>query len=282
MDTDAYFEANRRIWDEWAAVHMRGNPTYPVEQFKAGEVGQKPNLPDDIGPVAGKSILHLQCHFGLDTLMWARQGARIVGVDFSETAIEGARALNDDLELDAELLQSNLYALPDVLTGEYDIVLTYYGALPWLPDLGRWAEIAAHLLKPGGFLYIADLHPFVNMIEGGDPAIDEPYLAYTYSSNGVPQRSDSGGGTYAAPDAQTVHRINYQWKHRMADIINAVASAGLRIELLHEFPYTFFDVFDWPPSGVVGRMEQDANGWWRLAGSLDLPLMFSLKARREK
>jgi hypothetical protein len=71
-----------------------------------------------------------------------------------------------------------------VLTEEYDIVLTYFGVLSWLPDLGRWAEIVAHLLKAGGFLYVAGLHPFVNMIEGGDPAIDAPYLAYTYSSNG--------------------------------------------------------------------------------------------------
>jgi 2-polyprenyl-3-methyl-5-hydroxy-6-metoxy-1,4-benzoquinol methylase len=282
-DFEAYFQANQKMWDEWAAVHMRGNLMYPVEQFKAGKVGWTSNLPDDIGPVAAKSILHLQCHFGLDTLLWARQGAHVTGVDFSETAVQGARALNDELGMDTEFVQSNLYALPDVLEGEFDIVLTYYGVLPWLPDLRRWAEIVAYYLKPGGFVYIADMHPFVDMIEGGDPASAAPYLAYTYFSIDIPQRCDSGGGTYAVPDAQTVHRINYQWKHRMGDIVNAVAGAGLRLEFLREFPYTFCDVFDWPQGGVVGRMEQDTNGWWRLARPGDLiPLMFSLKACKEK
>lgn len=282
MRVEEYFAANRKLWDEWAAVHMRGDPLYyPVEEFKAGKADWKPNTPDDLGPVAGKSILHLQCHFGMDTLMWARQGARVTGVDFSTTAIEGARALNEELGMGAEFVQSDIYELPEVLSGAFDIVITYYGTICWLPDLRRWAEIVAHYLKPDGFFYIADTHPFVEMIEGGDPSVPHPYLAYPYFSDGTPQRCDSCGDTYAAFDAQTVNRINYQWKHRLADVINAVVGAGLHIEFLHEFPYSFCDVFDWPKGGIVDRMVQDGDGWWRLAGEGDsLPLMFSLKARR--
>ena len=283
MSTEAYFETNREMWDEWATVHMRGNSMYPVEPFKAGEVGWTSNLPEDIGSVGKRSILHLQCHFGLDTLMWARQGASVTGVDFSETAIQGAQALNDELGLDAKFVQTNIYDLPEVLEGGFDIVLTYYGVLPWLPDLDRWAEIVAHFLKPGGFLYLAEMHPFVDMIEGASPDSRYPFLAYAYFTDSEAQRCDTHGGTYAVPDAQTVHRTNYQWKHKMSDIISAVGRAGLRIEYLHEFPYLFCDIWNWPPGGIVGRMEQDEDGWWWPTASRDMvPLMFSLKAYKDR
>lgn len=274
-----WFEANQKLWDEWATVHMRGSKLYPIEAFLAGEAGPASKLPDDIGPVAGRSILHLQCHFGMDSLVWARKGARVTGIDFSETAIQGARALNERLGLDVEFVRANVYDLPDVLQGQYDVVLTYYGVLPWLPDLDRWAKIAAAYLKPGGFLYLADMHPFTDMVEGSDPAHPDAFLGYSYFSDGAPQRNDSDGGTYANPDAQTAHRINYQWKHRLGEIVDAVARAGLVVQYLHEFPYTFCDLYDWPQGGVEGRMAQDADGWWRLTRVGDfLPLMFSLKA----
>ena len=237
------FEANRKRWDEWAEIHMRGSPTYPVEAFKAGEAGWEPNLPDDIGSVRGKSILYLQCHFGMDTLMWARQGACVTGADFSETAIRGARALNAELGMNAEFVRSNIYDLPDALTGDFDIVLTYYGIICWGPDLHWWAEIVAHYLKPGGFFYVADTHPFVDMLEGGDPGVAKPYLAYPYFTHGAAHRYE-GSGTYAAPEAETLQRVEYEWGHTMAEIINAVVEARLCIEYLHEFPYTFCDVFN--------------------------------------
>jgi SAM-dependent methyltransferase len=270
------------MWDEWASVHLRGSEIYPIEDFIRGKVPPASKLPDDIGSVEGKSILHLQCHFGMDSLMWARQGARVTGVDFSETAIQGARALNERSRLDAEFLQANIYDLPERLHGSYDIVLTYYGVLTWLPDLDRWAKIVAFYLKPGGFLYVADMHPFLDMVEGGSPDYPDAFLGYSYFSDGVPQRrEDPEGGTYADPLAQTTQRVNYQWNHRLGTIVNAVAGVGLQIEYLNEYPYTFCDLFDWPQGGVEGRMAQDAEGWWRLTRVGEfLPLMFSLKANK--
>jgi SAM-dependent methyltransferase len=254
---------------------------YPVQQFLAGETGWESNLPDDISPVEGKSMLHLQCHFGLDSLMWARKGARVTGVDFSETAIQGARVLNTQLNLDAAFIQANIYDLPDVLDQKFDIVLTYYGTICWLPDLTKWAEIIAHYLKPGGFFYIADGHPFLGMIEGSDPANPHPFLGYTYFGHGTPQEHESGTTTYADPDAQLESQVNYQWKHTMGEIVSTISKAGLSIEYLHEFPYTFCDLFDWPEGGIEGRMEQDDDGWWWLVGkNAFIPLMFSLKANK--
>lgn len=282
-ETKQYLDANRQMWDDWAETHLKGNEMYPVQQFLAGETGWESNLPDDIGSVKGKSILHLQCHFGMDSLMWARRGATVTGVDFSETAIHGAKAINKQLNLDAEFIQSNIYDLPKVLDATFDIVLTYYGVLPWLPDLVRWAEICAHSLKPGGFFYVADSHPFLDMIEGGDPAHPDPFLGYSYFRGDKPLEHQSGTTTYADPDAKLVNRVNYQWKHRMGDIITAFTQSGLSVEYVHEYPYTFCDLFDWPEGGIKGRMEQDENGWWWMVGKKEfIPLMFSLKARKDK
>lgn len=279
MNTEAQIEANRRAWDEWATLHMQPTSDYRIDEFRAGEAGWEPNLPDDIGDVTGKSILHLQCHFGKDSLMWARQGARVTGVDFSGTAIQGASSLNAELGLDAEFIQSDVYALPGVLTGEFDIVLTYYGVLCWLPDLARWARIAARYVKPGGFLYVADSHPVANTLEVSEdhPA---PTITCPYFSRGEPEQYETGGGTYAAPDAQTSPGNIYEWQHALGDIVNAVIGAGLTVEYLHEFPYLFWDMFCFTPALV---MEQDGAGWWRIPGMDDrFPLMFSLKARRKK
>jgi SAM-dependent methyltransferase len=276
------FAANQALWDDWARVHLKGNPTYPVQKFLAGETGWESNLPDDIGSVKGKSMLHLQCHFGMDSLMWARKGAQVTGVDFSRTAIQGANTLNAQLHLDAEFIQSNIYDLPDVLEARFDIVLTYFGIIYWLPDLAKWAEIIAHFLKPGGFFYIADGHPFMGMIEGSDPDTPHPFLGYTYFTGNTPQEYQSGTTTYADADAQLESRTNYMWKHKIGDIVSSIAGAGLSIEYLHEFPYLFCDLFDWPEGGIEGRMEQDEDGWWWLAGRKEfIPMMFSLKAVKD-
>lgn len=283
-DIDGFFTANRQMWDDWAKVHMRGNAMYPVQAFLEGTAGTEPNIPDDIGSVTGKSMLHLMCHFGMDSLMWARQGASITGVDFSDKAIAGARELNSRLQLNARFVQANVYDLPEALDAQYDIVITYFGILHWLPDLTRWAEVVAHFLKPGGTFYIADDHPFKNMVEGGAADPPHPFLAYTYFPNDV-WVAESGTSTYADEDAGLESHTNYQWRHRLGDLITAVSGAGLAIEYLHEFPFTFCDIFDHPEGGITGRMERDEDGWyWQLyqgRRNVFLPLMFSLKATKE-
>ncbi|MFA4987771.1 MAG: methyltransferase domain-containing protein, partial [Candidatus Brocadiia bacterium] len=254
-------ECNRLAWDEMAGIHMAG--AYPVEDFKAGRAGMKPNIPDDIGPVRGKELLHLQCHFGMDTLMWARQGAIVTGVDFSPVAISGARALAQEVKLDARFVESDVLELPTRLDGQFDIVLTYYGVLPWLPDLGRWAKVVAHFLKPGGIIYVADTHPFAAMIDvkkgGLLPKLYYPYFAYE------PIRFESSAGTYADTAAPRRQRITYEWQHPLGEIVNSLAAAGLRIEYIHEFPYLFYDQYYETP----GLMAQDEAGYWHLVGRGD-------------
>jgi ubiquinone/menaquinone biosynthesis C-methylase UbiE len=273
---DERLQANQRAWDEMTAIHVGG--AYRVEDFKAGKKGTQPNIPDDIGNVAGKSILHLQCHFGMDSLMWVRQGARVTGVDFSPKAIAEAKKLATETGLQAEFIQSDIGALPDVLGGQqFDIVLTYYGTITWLPDIRRWGEVVARFLKPGGFFYIADTHPIAHLYEAvrGEERLR---LEYPYFTDGKEIRCESEGGTYASPDATRNHRVTYQWQHTLASILDALVCRGLKIDYLHEFPHTFYDMYYYNDASLMTR---DENGWWHLKKSDgSLPLMFSLKATK--
>ena len=150
-----YMESNRRSWNERTPVHARSD-FYGIERFKAGATSLLSVELEEMGDVQGKSLLHLQCHFGMDTLSWARLGANVTGADFSDEAIDLARSLSGELGIEAEFVLSNVYSLPDVLEAQYDIVFTSYGVLVWLPDLKPWAEVVAHFLRPGGFFYIVD------------------------------------------------------------------------------------------------------------------------------
>jgi len=276
---DEQLQTNRRAWDEMTERHVRGSSGYRVEDFKAGRSGVEPNIPDDIGSVKGKSILHLQCHFGMDSLMWVRQGARVTGVDFSPKAVAEARKLAAEVGLEAEFIESDIAALPDVLSGEFDIVLTYYGTIPWLPDIKRWGEVVARFLKPGGFLYLADTHPIANLydVRKGEQALT---LARPYFTRGKAERCETGSGTYAAPDTPRSQKVTFEWQHTLGDIVDSLVGAGLGIDYLHEFPHTFYDMFY---HAKLSPMCRDEAGWWRLRDMPDgLPLMFSLKATKPK
>ena len=166
-----YFEANRRHWDEVVPIHMRSD-LYDVDSFKAGKSKLKPVEREELRDVRGKTMLHLQCHFGLDTLSWAREGAIVTGVDFSEPAIEGAKALAAETGIEARFIISDVYSLPDRLEEEFDIVFTSYGAICWLPDIGRWAQVVTRFLKPGGTFYMVEFHPVCGIFDN-DPAVTD-------------------------------------------------------------------------------------------------------------
>ena len=143
------FAANEALWDAWTAVHSTGG-FYDLERFKAGGVRLRPYEIELVGDVSGRSLLHLQCHFGIDTLSWARLGARVTGADFSPAAVELARSLADELGFpDARFVRANLYDLPDVLDGTFDVVYTSRGVLGWLPDIRGWARGRGPLRRPG-------------------------------------------------------------------------------------------------------------------------------------
>ena len=223
---------------------------------------------EELGDVAGRSLLHLQCHFGMDTLSWARLGADVTGIDFSEPAIGLARSLSDELDIPARFVHSNIYELPDVLSGQFDIVFTSYGVLCWLPDLTRWAQVIAHFLKPGGTFYIAEIHPFGVVFD--DEIETDLRVRYPYFHSEKPMRFDYDS-SYASGESKVSHTESYEWAHSLGDIINSLISVGLRIEYLHEFPFCVYKMLPF--------MEKGKDGWWRLPEQQDsIPLTFSLKA----
>jgi len=164
-------DANREHWDEATDIHARGN-VYGIEDFKAGRYQLHRIEVEEVGDVAGKRLLHLQCHFGLDTLSWARRGAIVTGVDFSPKALALARRLAAESGIDARFIESNVYDAPAALNERFDIVFCSYGVLCWLPDLPRWGEIVARYLEPGGIFYIADAHPFIRVFPTDDDITD--------------------------------------------------------------------------------------------------------------
>jgi SAM-dependent methyltransferase len=270
-------EANRRTWDVNARVHASGHSAYRIGRLLARRPPWSPSLPDRLGSIRAKSVLHLQCHIGTDTLWWAWQGAKVTGADFSPRAIREARRLSRRSRIPARFVLSNVYDLPSRLDGQFDIVMTYYGTICWLPDLTRWANVIAHFLKPGGFFYIADGHPMVSALDWDRPD-NEPRFANPYFP-GRPERYVSTKGTYADRNARTGRRVTYEWHHSLAEITGALRGAGLVIDFLHEYPYTFYDMTYYTGKHLMRR---DDRGFWHLKGKLAgrIPLMFSLKAAR--
>src|SRR5438067_5957834 len=174
---DDHTSANRANWDAWAAINA-ASANYDVAGFKAGKLSLNRIEREELGDVAGKSLLHLQCHFGLDSLSWARLGAAVTGVDFSDKAIALARSLSEETGIPATFVQSNIYDLADNLTGQFDIVFTSYGVLWWLPDLAGWAKVVSHFLKPGGTFLLVEAHPIASMFDPDDPS--ELKVKYPY------------------------------------------------------------------------------------------------------
>lgn len=262
---DEMLEANRMMWNALTGPHVESD-FYNVAGFKSGRDWLRPLEIEEMGDVSGKSLLHLQCHFGQDTLSWGRRGAKVTGADFSEEAIDYARKLSKETNINAEFICSDIYALPAVLKKEFDIVYTSYGVLCWLPDINKWAEIASHYVKPSGFFYIAEIHPMLSAI--GYRPDPELRVKNTYFPTGKPEKNESGSD-YAT--GFTHEHVSYQWQWPVSSVITALARTGLHIEYLHEFPFCCFQ----------GRkdMYQGDDGWWRLEGD-KIPLTFSIKATR--
>jgi SAM-dependent methyltransferase len=270
---DEALRSNRELWDAWTRIHL-GSEFYDVASFRNGErpIRVADYERDEVGSVEGRTLLHLQCHFGLDTLSWARLGATVTGIDFSDEGISAARELADEVGLPATFIRSDLYELPEALEEQFDIVYTSCGVLGWLPDIERWGQVAAHFVRPGGFLYLTEIHPVALAFqdEGVEPG--ELRLAYPYWSHPEPLRFEVKG-SYADRDAPTDRLVEYGWDHSLGEIVTSLADAGLRLEFLHEF-----DFVRWPVPFLV----EGEDGLHRLPeGSKgSLPLFFSLKATK--
>lgn len=258
-----WFDANRAMWDERVPIHV-DSAFYDNESFLAGRSPIRAFEHDELGAVAGKQLVHLQCHFGQDTLDWARRGANVVGLDFSGEAVRAATDLARRAGLDAEFVEANVYDAVDALgRRRFDIVYTGIGALIWLPDLRRWADVVAELLEPGGTLYLVEFHPITHVFADDDLTVEHSYW------HDEPMVWDDPG-TYADMTAETTHNRSYEWNHGIGEVVSAVIDAGLHIDLLHEHDHTLMQ--RWP------FLERDGDTWHMPAGMPTLPLMYSLRA----
>jgi SAM-dependent methyltransferase len=270
-DIASLIEANRRNWDERVPLH-RADRTgfYDVAGFLSGADSLMPIDAGEIGDVRGRRLLHLQCHFGLDTLSLARRGAEVVGVDFSEPAIEAARGLAREAGLAARFVQSNIYDVRAAVPETFDIVYSSWGAICWLHDIRRWTEIVAESLAPGGFLYLADGHPFALMLDQTDRRL---YCQFPWRSAPDEPIVEDSAKTYTGDETVLTHTKSYAWNHAFSDILCGLIDHGLRLDFLHEH--------EGVPWLMFPQMVEGADGMFRLPDrSARVPLAFSLRASK--
>jgi SAM-dependent methyltransferase len=267
-----FIDANRRNWDERVPIH-RSNVTgfyASAEQLKAGRDTLSPIEAGEIGSVAGQRLLHLQCHFGLDTLSLARRGAVATGVDFSPAAIDAAQSLAADVGLPAQFIETEVTNVRAAVEGEFDIAFSTWGTICWLPDLYLWAAAVAACLKPGGRLYLADAHPTLHQLEfeDGNLVFRNPWR--TPASRPLSFQTET---TYNGDPTPLTATQTYEWPHPFSEIIGALLAAGLRLVMLNEhdrLPWPFFP--DW---------EKAEGGLWRLPRHrTPTPLAFSIMAEK--
>jgi len=258
MQESDYFEMNRVGWDKRAAAHFDSS-FYDLPGFLAGQTSLRGIELAELDDVSGQSLLHLQCHFGMDTLSWARMGAICTGVDISPVAIDKARALAQTLTLDAEFVCTDVYSFQRSGASPYDIVFTSYGAICWLPDLRRWADIIASNLAVGGLFYIVDFHPIYDLLAG-----------YSYFTQVQPEVEEEG--TYTENGAGVTAKLA-TWAHPMSSVINALINVGIQIERVSEFPFSPYNCFDGMVEREPGRFYLDHKG-------NDVPIVYSITGRK--
>ena len=259
---------NQALWNEIAPVHLKAYKEVALLRDGA-EVLDEIEL-REIGDVRGKTLLHLQCHIGTDSLAWARRGAIVTGLDFSSESIACAEQLRGDLGLNATFVQANVYDARTAIDGCFDIVYTSKGVLTWLRDLDEWGRIVAGFLKLGGTFYLMEIHPILGSVEEDPPG--KLSFKHRYFHRDKPTLWDGDNPDYADTD-YVPGNASYEWDWTVSDIVNALLKAGLQIELLNEYEKLFFKLY---PS-----MTTDDGRWFTLpdyAGKL--PLLLTLRARK--
>lgn len=254
-----YLKINRAAWDKRTKIHLNST-FYDVKGFEAGKTSLCEIELSELPCVKNKTLLHLQCHFGLDTLSWARNGAVVTGVDLSPEAISQAKKMSAKLGIESKFICSDVYEYEQLRKGEeFDIVFTSYGAICWLPCLKKWARTVSSCLKPGGLFYMVEFHPIYNLI------VDEPYF---YEAN--PEASVEG--TYTENDSDEKSEM-VTWSHPLGSVVNALINEGLVISQLNEFPFSPYDCFD-------GLEEKQADRYYKAHGGQNVPMVYSISAKK--
>jgi 2-polyprenyl-3-methyl-5-hydroxy-6-metoxy-1,4-benzoquinol methylase len=259
---DAHTAVNRRLWDELAALHA-ASLHYDVESFLAGTSTLGDLEVGEVGDVAGRRLLHLMCHFGQDTMSWARLGAEVTGVDFSAEAVGIARDLAARSDIEARFVCTDVLEAADQLDATYDVVFMSKGVMMWIQDLSVWARVCARLLRPGGVFYLLDYHPLALAVTQTEDGL-RAHRSYFHTDDPAVVVAD---GSYAVPDAVLENKESREWTHTLGDIVTSLVQAGVAIEFLHEFPAA--DAYLMP----VPQLDTGA-------ARHELPAMFSVRGIR--
>lgn len=271
--TDDYIATNKRNWNERAAIHVRDEAGgYRVQAFLDGADNLHDTEHEELGDVAGLRIAHLQCHFGIDSLCLARRGASVTGLDFSSVAIAAARDLQHRTGLDARFVEGNVYDARSLIEGMFDMVYVTWGAIGWLPDLERWAQVVASLLKPGGRLYLLEGHPSLLVADEKDPGLRPGFDWRTPQDRPLVTHEET---TYTGDTAKIENATTIEWIHPLSDVVNAIIGAGMRIEQLNEH-----EKLAWAFAPIMVPVEGRRRMWVLPEGFPRLPLSYSVWARK--
>lgn len=258
-----YLKVNRQMWNLWAEAHLTSD-FYDVESFKAGRNSlndiELAHLPD----VKGKDLLHLQCHFGQDTLSLARMGAKVTGMDISDVAIEAGRKLAKEMKLEADFIEGNVLKMNKYLDRQFDIIFNTYGVVGWHPELERWMQLIAEYLKPGGEFHLTEFHPFIWMYSPDFQQID-----YSYFNTGP--MLDIAEGSYAVNKIEG-EQSSFGWNHSISSLLSAIRKSGLKLEVFEEYDYTPYNVFQGSVKTEKGYQIGPLKG--------KVPLTYSIVARK--
>lgn len=260
-----YLEINKKSWNAKVEPHLTSD-FYFVDEFLKGRTSLNSIELELLGDIKGKSILHLQCHFGQDSISLSRMGANVTGIDLSDKAIDTARELAQKCSTDTEFICSDVYNLPNVLDQKFDIVYTSYGTIGWLPDLEKWAGIINHFLKPEGKFIMAEFHPVVWMFDD-----DFTKVAYHYFNE--KPIVETYEGTYADQSAPIVQEY-VMWNHSLAEVLDNLIKKDLQLNVFREF--------DWSPYPCFRHVEEFETGKWRiLQFGNKIPLVYALIAQKK-
>ncbi|MCB0629899.1 MAG: class I SAM-dependent methyltransferase [Saprospiraceae bacterium] len=260
-----YLEINRRSWNNRTETHLQSD-FYDVEGFLGGRSSLNSIELELLGDLTGKRVLHLQCHFGQDTISLARLGADVTGVDLADKAIAGARELAEKAGVMANFLCCDIYDLPNHLSGKFDVVFTSYGVIGWLPDLGRWAGVISHFLKPGGQFVFVEFHPVVWMF-------DENFVKIGYNYFKADAIVEAESGTYADREAP-ISQESVTWNHHLGEVVTSLIQNGLQIRSLQEFDYSPYDCFNGTVEAEPGKFRIKHLG-------NQIPMVYAIEAKKE-
>lgn len=263
---EKYLTANKKLWNQKVEHHVASD-FYKMDDFLKEASSLNSIELDLLGNIEGKSVLHLQCHFGQDSISLARLGAKVTGVDFSEKAIEKANEIAKQTNTAIEFICCDIYDLPNQLTQKFDVVFTSYGTIGWLPDVNNWAHIVSHFLKPNGQFVFAEFHPVVWMYDN-----DFKFIQYNYFKDEPIVEFENG--TYADRNAE-INGESITWNHSLSEVINALINNGLNILQFNEFDYSPYSCF----SNVV----EFEKGKFRIAEHGNkIPMVYSILAQKFK